>query len=229
MKVVSDGKINSLPLLSQLVSGVLVLGSIWGLSEVVLGGVLRVAEFPYRAGLLTGVGMAIMGAALAVRKNPAILIGVGLVAVSVKLLAVPILHISVMCKANSCLAVFIEAVALSLVAFWLSDWISKSVHARIAAGSLAALIASVGFYCVGRQVAPCEYLLSFTPQGFVVTEGLIWAAFSGILLPVGYLAGEKLTIKAPFPLMRRPVFYFVSTLVVSVCLGGSALAIKAGL
>jgi len=210
--------------------GILVFGSIWGLSEVALGGGLRAANFPYRAGLLTGIGIALMGIALVIHKKPAMLIGIGLVAVLVKLLAVPILHVSVMCKANSCIAVFTQAVALSLVAFLLMSEMGKSIHARMGSGALAAIIASVGFYFIGIQVAPCEYLLSFSPMGFIVTEGLIWAAFSAILLPLGYLAGTKLEAKT-FPLLtKKMTLYYASTVAtILICWGVSAIAIASGL
>jgi hypothetical protein len=226
---VAHRKISSLPVLVRLTIGVLVFGSIWGLLEVALGGGLQVANFPYRAGLLTGIGIAIMGIALAVYKKPAMLIGIGLVTVLVKLLAVPILHVSVMCKANSCIAVFTEAVALSLVAFLLMSKMGKSVHARMGAGASAAIVASVGFYFIGIQAAPCQYLLSFTPGGFIVTEGLIWAAFSAVFLPLGYLVGEKMAAKTAPVFIRQPIYYAVSASAVLLCWGFSALAIMAGL
>jgi len=213
-----------------IVIGTLVFGSIWGLSEVGLGGVLSAVDFSYRSGLLTSIGMALMAIALVIYKKPAMLIGIGLVAVLVKLLAVPILHISVMCKANSCIAVFTEAVALSLVAFLLMSAMGKSVHARMGGGALAAIIASVVFYFVGMQVAPCKYLLSFTPAGFIVTEGLVWAAFSACLLPAGYLAGMKLR-ETTFPwLARRKLLFYATTAAIIVsCWAISAIVIMAGL
>jgi hypothetical protein len=96
-------------------------------------------------------------------------------------------------------------------------------------GALAAITASIGFYFIGMQVAPCQYLLSFSPAGFIVTEGLIWAAFSAISLPLGYLAGEKLAAITPAVLTRQPVYYAISTSTVLLCWGASALAIMAGL
>ncbi|RLC61045.1 MAG: hypothetical protein DRI01_09160 [Chloroflexi bacterium] len=215
--------------LVYVIIGILVFGSLWGLSEVALGGGLHATQFPYRAGLLAGIGMALMGMALVIHKKPAMLIGIGLVAVLVKLLAVPMLHISVTCKANSCIAVFTEAVALSLIAFLLLNQMGKSVHARMGSGALAAIIASVGFYFIGMNVAPCNYLLSFSPGGFIVTEGLIWAAFSAILLPLGYLAGEKLAAKNFSVLARRPLYYATSVVMICLSWGLSALAIAAGL
>lgn len=229
MTEVNQNKLSDMLVLVRPTIGILVFGSIWGLSEVALGGGLQVANFPYRAGLLTGIGMAIMGITLVIYKKPAMLIGIGLVAVLVKLLAVPILHISVMCKANSCIAVFTESVALSLMAFLLLREMGKNIYVRMGSGALAAIVASAGFYFVGMQVAPCQYLESFTPGGFIVTEGLIWAAFSAILLPLGYLAGEKLAAITSPVLTRRPIYYAASASTVLFCWGVSALAIMAGL
>lgn len=210
--------------------GCLLFGSIWGLSEVVAGGGLRVVKFPYQAGLLTGIGVAIMGTSLAIYRKPAMLIGVGLVTVLVKQLVVPILHVSVMCKANSCLAVLIEAVALSVVAYFLMNAMSQSVHARIGGGALAGLVASVSFYFAGIRVAPCPYLLSFSPMGFIITEGLIWAAFAASLLPLGYLVGMKLEAMAVLsPARRVPLYYATSMAITIFCWGMSAMAIMAGL
>lgn len=229
MLEVTHGKLSSPPVLVRLIIGILVFGSIWGLSEVALGGGLSAADFPYKSGLLTGIGIGLMGMALAIYKKPAMLVGIGLVTVLVKLLAVPILHIAVACKANSCLAVFTEAVALSLVAFLLMSAMGKSVHARMGGGAAAAIIASVGFYFIGMQVAPCNYLLSFTPGGFIVTEGLTWASFSAISLPLGYLAGMKLEGKA-FPWLTRKTLYDATTAAtIVICWGVSAIAIASGL
>lgn len=215
--------------LIHLIIGILVFGSIWGLSEVALGGGLRAAQFPYRAGLLTGIGVALMGIVLVIYRKPLMLLGIGIVTVLVKLLAIPILNMPVMCKANSCIAVMTESVALSLVAFLLMGEMSKSIHARMGSGALAAIIASVSFYFIGMQVAPCKYLLSFTPGGFIVTEGLIWAAFSACLLPLGYLVGEKLAAKTFPVLTRRSLYYATSAAVVCFCWGISAIVIMAGL
>lgn len=207
--------------------GILVLGSAWGLSEVSLGGVLQTTGFPYRAGLLNGVGMALMGIALVLLKRPLSLVGVGLVAVGVKLLVVPILQVSVLCKANSCLGVMATAIALSFIAFPGVRTMSRSVYARMGGGALAAVLASVGFYFVGMRVAPCQYLLSFTPGGFVVTEGLVWAAFSASFLPLGYLAGSRLTTIS-WRAGKMPVYYATSAVILVLCWGISALTIVAG-
>ena len=213
----------------NLIIGILAFGSIWGLAEIVLSGGLAATDFPYRAGLLTGIGMAIMGMALVIHRKPAMLLGIGLVAVLVKLMVVPILQISIMCKANSVIAVATESVALTLVASLFMGSMSRSIHTRMGGGALAAIIAAVGFYFIGINAAPCQYLLSFTPVGFIVTEGLIWVAFSAILLPLGYLAGEKLAAVTSLALMRRSLYYATSAAIICLCWGVSAVAIMAGL
>jgi len=221
---------SNLPPSVHLIIVILVFGSMWGLSEVVLGGWLTAARFTYKAGLLTGIGMGLMGMALVICKKPPALIGMGLVTALVKLLAVPILHISVTCMANSCLAVFIEALAISLVTFLLMGGVHRSVHIRMAAGAAAGITAAVGFYFIGMRVAPCTYLLSFTPAGFLITEGLIWSAFSAVLFPLGYLAGIGLEEKV-IPLLTRkiPLYYATASAVVVICWGVSAIAISSGL
>jgi len=169
---------------------IVVFGSLWGLSEVVLGGSLKAANFPYRAGLLTGVGMAVMGMALAMSQRSLLPIGIGAVAALATLLVVPITHVPVTCKANSCLALGLEAGSLSLAAIVAGRLATRSIYGRMGMGGGAALLASAAFYFAGTHVAPCAYLLSFTPGSFIVTEGLVWAAFSAILLPLGYAAGR---------------------------------------
>ena len=212
--------------------GILGFGCMWGFSEVALGSGLRAADFPYSSALLTGIGMGITGAALAIYKKPAMAIGIGLVAASTKLLAVPVSHLPVSCLANSCIAVALEAVALGIVAFALMKAMEKSVYARIGTGGLGAFGGSGLFWLIGMHVAPCRYLLSFSgePGRWLVTEGLIWAAFSAVLLPVGYLAGVKLQPKIAHMLATRPRFSYATATTFAACSCGAILvALFAGL
>jgi len=210
-------------------TGVFLFGSIWGFFEVVLGSGLRAIAFPYHAGLLVGMGMFSMGIALAIYKRPAMLIGVGLITGLFKLLSVPILHISIGCRANSSIAVLLESTALSLVALGLMRRMERGVYARIGGGALAALIGAAGFYFVGMRVAPCTYLLSFSPMGFMAREGLVWLVFSAIFLPVGYLVGVKLRPTMVHLLTVRPAFGYATCITISaVCWGVGAFAILAG-
>ena len=70
--------------LLHLIIGILVFGSIWGFFEATLGGFLNLIIFPNKGAIMGGIGMAIMGCALAVYRKPAMLPGIGLVAASFK-------------------------------------------------------------------------------------------------------------------------------------------------
>lgn len=213
---------------------IVVLGSLWGLSEVVLGGAIRAAGLPYWAGILTGVGIGIMGIAVGVLRKPSMLAGIALVAILCKQLVVPILHVSVMCKANSCLAVMLEGLALAGVVSLAGRKLDRGYLAQIASGASAPLLAAAAFYFVGMRVAPCRYLLSFNrPGGFVAflaVEGLVWAVFSAILFPVGYWVGARLRETILALRMRKPLFYYTTFAALAVsCWVASAFAITAGL
>jgi len=212
---------------------IMVLGSLWGLSETALSGVITAAGLPYRAGILTGVGIGLLAVAVAAFRKPLILPAIAAVAILCKQLVVPILHVSVMCKANSCLAVMVEGLVLAGGVTLAGRKLHRGTLARIASGALAALSAAAAFYFVGMRVAPCRYLLTFDRPGglqaFMVAEGLVWAVFSGLLFPAGYWVGARLE-DSGFALGRKnPLAYYVtSAVLVVLCWLASAFAIAAG-
>lgn len=78
-----DGEWQSL---IRVIIGILVFGSIWGLLEATLGGFLNMIIFPNKGAIMGGIGIAIMGAALAIYRKPTMLPGIGIVAASFKCL-----------------------------------------------------------------------------------------------------------------------------------------------
>jgi len=216
------------------VSTILVSGSLWGFTEVVLGGAMAAAGLPYRSGVLTGLGMGIMAVAIGAFAKPAMLAGIALVAVLCKQLVVPILHVSIMCKANSCLAVLLDGFALLGAVSVFSRRLDSSYLIRTAVGALAALSAAVAFFFVGMHLAPCKYLLSFNHPGglisFLTVEGLPWMLSSALLFPAGYWIGGRLGEVAHAWRSDRPLLYYtIATATVICCWGASAAAIAAGL
>ena len=171
----------------------LALGAVWGFSEVVLGNFLRTTSFQFSSALLTGIGMATMAVVIASRKPIYSLLGIVPVAVVIKQLGVPLLGVSVMCEANSCLAVGLEAGGLAGMAIIFNQKMERGVLARIMVPASGAILAALSFWTIGRHVAPCNYLLSFSnPGSFLLKEGLPWAVFSGALFPVGWQIGQWL-------------------------------------
>jgi len=212
---------------------ILVLGSLWGFSEVVLSSAIRAAGLPYRAAILTGIGMGLMAVAVGAYKRPWILAATAFVAVLCKQLVVPILQVSVMCKANSCVAVMIEGLALAGAVGLAGRKVRQGSLARVATGAGTALLAAVAFHSVGMRVAPCRYLLTFDRPGglaaFLAAEGVPWAIASGVLFPVGYWIGERLEAASlTTGTAKSRAYYAASATVVAICWLASAFAIAAG-
>ena len=227
---------------------VLLLGSVWGVVEVVLGGVMRQADVPHRVAIVTGLGMAIMGIGLGAFRRVYMLPLIALVVVCVRQLAVPVLHVPFVCKANSCLAVIIESCALAglvgLAGSRLTGRASDSagsggmnrgqwVTAAVVGGG-AALLASGAFHAAGMRVAPCDHLLSYNRAfglvTYMATRGSFWAISSAALLPLGYLLGLRLEESVAAVHERRPALYYLaSALCVAACWGASAVALSVGL
>jgi len=78
----------------QVLIGILVFGSIWGLLEATLGGFLHLIIFPNKGAIMGGIGVALMASALAIYKKPGMLLGIGIVAASFKLLDVWLFSLS---------------------------------------------------------------------------------------------------------------------------------------
>ena len=191
---------------------ILVLGSLWGFSEVVLSDIIRTGGLPWRAGILTGIGMGIMGIAFGLNKKALPLIGIALVTIIAKQLVVPILGCSILCKANTCAAVLLQGAALSGAVALAGMKLQGGVFNRAAIGSSAALASAASFYYVGIHLSPCQYLLSFSGIApFMQAEGIVWAVFSGALFPLGYKLGMLLEHELPAVKMTRPLAYYLSS------------------
>jgi hypothetical protein len=218
--------------LAHILIAVAVLGSLWGFSEVVLSGALAAAGFPYRAALLTGIGLGLMTLGVAAYDGIWMPMAGAIVAVMCKLLVVPLLQVPASCKANSCLAVLVEGLALSVTLAFVNRRMKEGLVARVSGGAGTALLAAAAFFPTGMRLAPCPYLLSFNEAGglltFVLREGVPWAVASMALVPVGYWLGERLR-EGVLSWDRKPLSYYVGAAgTVACCWASSAVAILLG-
>ena len=233
-KTVSEITQNKLsPGLVSIIIGILVFGSIWGLIEATLGGFLHMIIFPNKGAIMGGIGVAIMATALAVYRKPAMLPGIGIVAASFKLLdvwlfALPVASIHII---NPAMAIIFESLAFGLVAVFIMNKMTKNAFIGIGAGVLVGLVSAIAwvYFAIYVMNAPLYARVVFTAGGFIANQGVALAAFTAVLLPLGYLAGEKLATRTPTVLARRPIYYAVSASTVLFCWGISALVISAGL
>jgi hypothetical protein len=220
--------------LLHLIIGVLVFGSVWGFFEATLGGFLNLIIFPNKGAIMSGIGVAIMAAALAIYRKPAMLPGIGIVAASFKwlnswLLFVPPLAVQII---NPAMAIFLESLAFSLVAALLMKRITKNLLIGMGAGVLLGLISATAYvyFAVYVTHSPIFARLGIKSIGeFITGNAVIQAVFSGIFLPLGYLAGEKLAAKTSPLVERRVLYYATSVATIVFCWGISAIALISGL
>jgi len=219
--------------LVHLVIGILVFGSIWGFLEATLGGFLHMIIFPNKGAIMGGIGIAIMASALAIYKKPSMLLGIGIVAASFKLLDVwifslPVTSIHIV---NPAMAIIFESLAFSLVAVFVMNKIVKNAFVGVGAGALIGLISATAwvYFAIYVMNAPLYARVVFTAGEFIANQGVVQAAFSAILLPLGYLAGVKLANVTSSVLMHRSLYHATSVGIICLCWGISALAIMAGL
>jgi hypothetical protein len=233
IKVPSD-KLSSIPEPVRILIGILVFGSIWGLLEATLGGVMHLINFPNTGAIMGGVGMIIMATALAYYRKPAMLTGIGVVAASFKLLNVWLLLIPVNVPhiINPIAAIILEAMAFSLVAIFLVKGMEKSNYTSVWAAVLAGILSASAFALVAVYIT---HIPVNTRSGldsvreFVTVNGLVQAVFAGVLAPAGYIFGRKLAAITPLVLKRRSIYFTASASTVLLCWGFGALAIIAGL
>jgi len=201
---------------------ILILGSIWGFSEVVVSGIISSVGIPYRAAILTGVGMCLMGIGVGLFRKPLLLPAIAFITILCKQMVVPILGVSVICKANSCLAVLIEGAMLGAVVAIGGKTIRRGAPHQLMTGFSAGFLSAIPFYFIGLKVAPCQYLLSFNHPGgllsFLINEALMWGVFSGILFSLGFWVGGRLRITSlSFKTTKPAMYYGFSTMLVVFC------------
>jgi hypothetical protein len=218
----------------HLIIGILVFGSIWGFCEATLGGFLNLIIFPNKGAIMGGIGIAIMGAALAIYRRPSMLPGIGIIAASFKwlnawLLFVPPLAVQII---NPAISIFLESLAFGLVAVFLMNRIEKNVYIGVWAAVLAGLMSAIAYVYIAVYVthSPIFARLGIETIGeFIVGNGVVQAVFFGVLAPLGYVVGKRLAATTASVLVRRPLYYATSAAVICFCWGISVIATIAGL
>lgn len=219
--------------LVHLIIGVLVFGSLWGFLEATMGGFLHMIIFPNKGAIMSGIGVAIMASALAVYRKPSMLLGIGIVAASFKLLDVwlfnlPITSIHIM---NPAMAIIFESLAFSLVAIFLMNRIAKNAVVGVSAGVLTGLVSAIAwvYFAIYVMNAPAYGRVVTTVGAYIPNQGVIQAVFLGVFLPLGYLVGEKLVATTSSVLVRKPLYYATSAAIICLCWGISVIAVIAEL
>jgi hypothetical protein len=227
--------------ISQVIFGIVVFGCIWGFLEAItFAGMLhRYWEifFPYHlcpCFLMSAIfGSFVMGASLAVYKKPSMLIGIGLVATVSGWLSVPFLPDLVRedyygAWIPSATAIIVGAISLAVVTTFLIKKLESGIPVRVAAGVLSGLIAASIFILVteyGVDKGICAVLGYARPlPDFLAVGGLFWMGIQAVMLPLGYMVGEKHQ-----HLKESPLGLARLAAIAALFSGGGAIAFAIGL
>jgi hypothetical protein len=171
-----------------------ILGSVWGLSEVILGAGIQACAHTVSGSVMTGVALLFIAAAWVATKNFHIPVMVVLIACLFKLfdavlLSLPVLHGAI---GNPIFAFLLEgfAILLLIAIFRKQHWQKRSSRALLGAG--AALIAVAMFPLVkfATGVPACVYPGTAVPLS--IFFGPIAILFSAFTVPVGFVVGERI-------------------------------------
>ena len=206
----------------------LFLGAVWGFFEVIFKDVIGMGGKPFASAIMTGIGVALMAFGYALFKRPGMFFTIAVLTIFARMIIVPVLGCSPMCRANSVVALALLG-ASSTLAFGLASRFSKNPlkSGGLTAGA-GALLSGALFYPAGLACAPCQYLQNFVNSGgfstFMTVEVIGWAVFSAVLFYPGYLAGTKAVEAVNSWREARPVPYYAA-----LATGSVAMMIATGL
>ncbi len=172
---------------------ILILGSLWGLSEAALGMYLRQCASTVSGSLMTGAALFFLAAAWAVAPRVQVVAGMVLLASLFKLfdamlLGLPVLHGAV---ANPIFAIVTEGAAfLAFVALMRRDLLAKAAG-RGLTGGCAALLAVNLFPLVKFATGIPACVVPGTGYPTALYYAPIAVALSMLTVPVGFWAGAR--------------------------------------
>ncbi len=174
----------------------LLIGSLWGFFEVFFKDVLAMGGKPFTSAIMTGIGVGLLALGYGLFRKARIFILISAFTVLTRMIVVPVIGCSPMCRANAAVALILLGASTSLL-FGAASRISGNIGATggLVAGA-AVCISGLAFYPAGLAVAPCAYLQNFATSGgmatFLSTEVLWWSLFASVLFYPGYHAGAAL-------------------------------------
>ena len=202
---------------------VLILGSIWGFSEVLMGAGLRTCAHLVSGSLMTGVALFFLATTWVVTRNMLLLVLIVLVASLFKLfdavlLSLPIMHGAI---GNPIFAFWMEGLAIiALFAVFKNvKWNKTSQRALLGGGSALIAVALFPLVKYATGIPACVYPNSAVPLSILFSPVAI--AFSALTVPLGFLAGERIRAilyKENFRFDGLFFRYILSPLTLIVCL-----------
>jgi len=170
----------------KLLAGIIVFGSIWGFSEVILGSIIAEAGYP-SGGLMTGFfAIPILILTRMIFKQTGMQLGMGLIAGSLR-----VFNPFIGCQICSAIAIMAEAMLFEIVFYRISTDFKelKSLTMQTSIGIISAYVIFVGGYIVTQILTPIvagsgfylENLIVFMPR--ILAAGVLPALIATITVP----------------------------------------------
>jgi hypothetical protein len=196
----------------KLIAGILVFGSLWGFSEVIIGSSLKDIGLPTGA-IMTGVfAITFLVLSRMIYRQPGMQFGIGVVAGGLRLF-----NPFVGCHLCSAIAIMAEGAIFEIIWYRISYDFSelKTVIIQGSMGIISAYFIYIGGYIVTQILTPvaagasfyAENLIVFLPR--ILSSGIIAAIIGGAVLPIILLA-KKIDITV------KDRLYYPSTIGLSV-------------
>jgi hypothetical protein len=172
-----------------------ILGSVWGLSEVMLGAGIKACAHTVSGSVMTGVALFFIAAAWVATRNFHIPVLVVLITCLFKLFDAVLLSLPVMHGAigNPMFAFLLEgfAILLLIAVFRKQTWQKRSSRALLGAGSALIAVAMFPLVKYATGIPACVYAETAVPLSiFFAPIAILFSAFT---VPVGFAAGEWLS------------------------------------
>lgn len=169
-----------------------ILGSVWGLSEVMLGAGIKACANTVSGSLMTGVALFFIAAAWVASKSYHIPVLVILIACLFKLFDAVLLSLPVMHGAigNPIFAFLLEgfAILLLIAIFRKQSWQKRSSRAWLGGGSALIAVAMFPLVKYATGIPACVYAGTTVPLSiFFAPLAILFSAFT---VPIGFVAGE---------------------------------------
>jgi hypothetical protein len=171
----------------RLIAGILVFGSLWGFSEVIIGTGLQNADLPYGAIMTGGFALTFLVLSRMIFRQPGMQLGMGLVAGGLR-----VFNPFVGCHLCSAIAIMAEAAIFEVIWYKMSSDFSdlKKITMQSSIGIVTAYLVYVGGYITTQILTPIvggvgfylENLIVFMPR--ILASGLLPAILGAALLPV---------------------------------------------
>ncbi|MBN2244992.1 MAG: hypothetical protein JW755_04015 [Candidatus Aminicenantes bacterium] len=204
-------------------AAVILIGSIWGLSEAALGMGLRKCASSVSGSLMTGAAFFFIAAAWTISRRYSSVFLVVLIASLFKLfdaalLSLPVLHGAI---ANPIFAIIMEGIAFAVIAAVIQKKLKEKIPGQALFGGLAALVAVNLFPLVRFATGIPACTAAGTGYPLSLYYAYVAVAASMITLPLGVWVGSRiasLEYKLTPKLSKAPLRYIISPAAIILCL-----------